>query len=99
MTVPRVTGFQARGPDLTKLAGAALNHLQNATVLLTDAILPATRHDVKKEQQQLEAQIDALNLRLSAQQSVCRTLQIYLHIVYFSVPQCLFSFLTCFRGP
>ena len=61
---PRVTGFQARGPDVTKIAGTALSQLQNATILLADAVLPATKQDVKKE-------IEANNIRLSKQQQVC----------------------------
>jgi hypothetical protein len=58
--------FQARGPDFTRLAGLALSGLQNDTLLLTDVVLPASKLDLKREQ----AQINALNARLSASQQV-----------------------------
>lgn len=75
--VPRVTGLQARDLDCRMFAGSAVSQLQNATVVLTDAVLPATKQEVKKEQ----AQIDAINLRLSTQQSVRCSLQVCLENV------------------
>ncbi|EIE22868.1 hypothetical protein COCSUDRAFT_63991 [Coccomyxa subellipsoidea C-169] len=61
-------GFQARGPDFTRLAGLAINQLQNETVLISDTVLPASKQELKKASAVQQAQIDALKLQLSANQ-------------------------------
>ena len=55
--------FKHGGRTIQGLQGLALSGLQNDTLLLTDVVLPASKLDLKRE-------IDALNARLSASQQV-----------------------------